>query len=45
MVGGIAEALTFYNTERTHQGKIYGGRMPLETLIDGKTVWTEQRLG
>jgi Integrase core domain len=36
--------LEFYNTERTHQGKMCCGRTPLETLIDGKTAWAEKRL-
>ena len=36
--------IEFYNTERTHQGKMCCGRTPLETLIDGKTVWAEKRL-
>jgi transposase InsO family protein len=37
--------IEFYNTERTHQGKMCCGRTPLETLIDGKTVWLEKQLG
>jgi len=36
--------IEFYNTERTHQGKMCCGRTPLETLIDGKTVWREKHL-
>lgn len=36
--------IDFYNTERTHQGKMCCGRTPLETLIDGKTAWAEKRL-
>ena len=36
--------IDFYNTERTHQGKMCCGRTPLETLIGGKTVWAEKRL-
>lgn len=36
--------IEFYNTERTHQGKMCCGRTPFETLIDGKTVWAEKRL-
>ena len=36
--------LEFYNTERTHQGKMCCGRTPLATLIDGKTAWAEKRL-
>ena len=37
--------IDFYNTKRTHQGKMYCGRTPLETLIDGKTAWVEKCLG
>jgi transposase InsO family protein len=36
--------IDFYNNERTHQGKMCCGRTPLQTLIDGKTVWAEKRL-
>jgi len=36
--------LEFYNTERTHQGKMCCGRTPMETLIDGKTVWVDKNL-
>jgi transposase InsO family protein len=37
--------IDFFNSERTHQGKMCCGRTPLETLIDGKTAWAEKRLG
>jgi transposase InsO family protein len=37
--------LESYNIERTHQGKMCCGRTPMETLIDGKTVWLEKKLG
>lgn len=30
--------LKFYNTERTHQGKMCYGRTPFETLLDGKRI-------
>ncbi|MBL1294545.1 MAG: IS481 family transposase, partial [Thiotrichales bacterium] len=33
-----------YNTQRTHQGKVCCGRKPMETLIDGKSIWTEKFL-
>tara|TARA_R110000737_G_scaffold247407_4_gene257544 strand:+ start:289 stop:1329 length:1041 start_codon:yes stop_codon:yes gene_type:complete len=33
-----------YNNHRTHQGKVCCGRTPLETLLDGKTVWAEKNL-
>ena len=36
--------LKFYNTERTHQGKICCGRTPLEILLDGKWIWAEKNL-
>ena len=36
--------LKFYNTERTHQGKMCCGRTPLETLLDGKRIWAEKSL-
>lgn len=34
----------FYNTERTHQGKMCCGLTPLETLLDGKRIWAEKNL-
>ena len=36
--------LKFYNTERTHQGKMCCGRTPLETLLDEKRIWAEKNL-
>ena len=36
--------LKFYNTERTHQGKMCCGRTPLATLLDGKRIWAEKNL-
>ena len=36
--------LKFYNTERTHQGKMCCGRTPLETLLDGKQIWADKNL-
>ncbi len=36
--------LKFYNTERTHQGKMCCGRTLLETLLDGKRIWAEKNL-
>ena len=32
----------YYNTERTHQGKMCCGRTPIETLEDGKEIWKEK---
>ena len=31
-----------YNTQRTHQGKMYCGRTPMQTLIEGKPLWAEK---
>ena len=36
--------IDYYNTERTHQGKMCCGRTPMETLLDGKSVWQEKKL-
>ncbi len=35
-------ALEYYNNERTHQGKICWGQTPMETLIDGKSIWKQK---
>lgn len=40
----LDEWLVYYNTERTHQGKMCCGRTPMATLEDGKTVWQEKSL-
>jgi hypothetical protein len=40
----LDEWLAYYNTERTHQGKMCSGRTPLETLQDGKQIWQEKLL-
>ena len=34
--------LVKYNTQRTHQGKVCCGRTPMQTLIDGKSIWKEK---
>jgi transposase InsO family protein len=34
--------LTYYNNERTHQGKMCCGRTPMQTLLDGKKIWQEK---
>ena len=34
--------IDFYNTERTHQGKMCCGRTPIETMIEGKKIWKEK---
>ena len=36
--------LIFYNTVRTHQGKMCCGRTPMETLEDGKKLWQDKKL-
>jgi transposase InsO family protein len=33
-----------YNNDRTHQGKMCGGRTPMETLLDGKSIGAEKNL-
>ena len=40
----LDEWMKYYNNERTHQGKVCCGRTPLETLLDGKKVWSEKNL-
>lgn len=40
----LDEWLNYYNNERTHQGKMCCGRTPMETLLDGKSIWTEKNL-
>lgn len=34
--------LDYYNNERTHQGKRCCGRTPMQTLVDGKSIWKEK---
>ena len=36
--------MEYYNNDRTHQGKMCCGRTPLETLLDGKSIWAEKNL-
>ncbi len=38
----LDEWLTYYNTERSHQGKMCCGRTPMDTLEDGKGIWKEK---
>lgn len=40
----LDEWLVYYNLHRTHQGKMCCGRTPMETLLDGKRIWTEKNL-
>jgi len=41
----LDEWLEYYNTERTHQGKMCCGRTPMETMEDGKKIWQEKFIG
>lgn len=34
--------LTYYNNERTHQGKMCLGRTPFDTMLDGSKIWKEK---
>lgn len=34
--------LDYYNHQRTHQGKMCCGRTPMQTFLEGKTVWDEK---
>jgi hypothetical protein len=38
----LDEWMECYNNDRTHQGKMCCGRTPLETLLDGKSIWVEK---
>lgn len=40
----LDEWIRYYNTERTHQGKMCCGRTPMETLEDGKRIWKEKKI-
>lgn len=40
--GHLDEWIAYYNTERTHQGKMCCGRTPMETLTDGKQIWMDK---
>jgi len=40
----LDEWLVYYNTARTHQGKMCCGRTPLVTLVAGRDVWKEKNL-
>ncbi len=40
----LDEWIETYNNERTHQGKMCCGRTPMETLLDGKSVWADKNL-
>jgi transposase InsO family protein len=36
--------LVYYNTERTHQGKMCCGRTPMQTLLEDRHTWVEKCL-
>ncbi len=38
----LDEWMEYYNNDRTHQGKMCCGRTPMETLLDGKSIWEEK---
>ena len=38
----LDEWIRYYNIERTHQGKICEGKTPMQTMIDGKSLWIEK---
>lgn len=40
----LDEWLVFYNTSRSHQCKVCNGRTPMETLLNGKSIWAEKNL-
>ncbi len=40
----LDEWMEYYNNVRTHQGKMCCGRTPMETLLDGKSIWAEKNL-
>jgi hypothetical protein len=41
----LDEWISYYNTQRTHQGKMCCGRTPMQTMIAGKEVWKEKVFG
>ena len=36
--------INYYNNDRTHQGKMWNGSTPMDTLLDGKSIWVEKNL-
>lgn len=40
----LAEWIENYNNKRIHQGKMCNGRTPMETLLNGKSIWVEKNL-
>ncbi len=41
----LDQCIDYYNNERTHQGKVCEGRTPMQTLVDGKSIWKEKFVG
>ena len=40
----LDEWLDYYNNRRTHQGKMCCGKTPMDTLLDGKSIWAQKNL-
>ena len=38
----LDEWMVYYNSARTHQGKMCCGRTPMQTLIDAKEIWDDK---
>lgn len=38
----LVDWLHHYNHERTHPGKIFCGRTPIEIMIEAKAIWREK---
>ena len=38
----LDEWLQHYKHDRTHQGKIYCGRTPIQTMINCKEIWKKK---
>jgi transposase InsO family protein len=38
----LDEWMAYYNSARTHQGKMCCGRTPMQTLIDAKEIWDDK---
>jgi hypothetical protein len=38
----LDEWMSYYNNDRTHQGRMCCGRTPMETFIDSKEVWNDK---
>ena len=36
--------MEYYNNDRAHQGKMCCGRTPMDTLLEGKSIWAEKNL-